>query len=158
MSQAFSTKYYNELVPISDGMGSGVRRGGNVTEFGVPLLLTYYLGPNGRDAIDMPKGVQFGIVGGLDALHAFSNPRMYAGGVVDVWGLGLTACASLGSVSSVENEVDTVVTSEEVQKKTVWLPGIFVGLTTDLDIFQAVFSKYFAGTPLPTINPASDGK
>src|SRR6478736_363510 len=157
MSQAFSTESYKELVPVSGGMGSGVQRAGNVTEFGVPLLLTYYCG-KGRDAIDMPKGVQFGGAGGLDLLHPFSNPRVYLGGVVDFWGLGLTVAASYGSVASVGNDVDTVVTPEQVQKKTVWLPGIFIGLTTDLDIFQAAFSKYFVGTPFPTINPTSDGK
>jgi hypothetical protein len=155
VAESFSVKdNYRDLVPIAGNSASGVRSLDRDTQFGVPLLLTYYLG-EGRDPTDLPHGFTGGFVGGIDVLNAFTHPRVYLGGVVDWSGFGLVVAASLESVATISNPSGSVVDPSAVQSDTVWLPGFLVGLTTDVDIFEAVFNAYFGSNQLPTIAASS---
>jgi hypothetical protein len=156
VSETNSYGNYRDLVPVPGTSSSAVREVDHITDFGLPLLLAYY--PCPRDAVDLPSGVSLGIVGGLDALH-ITNPRLYLGLAIDVWGLGFTLAGSVQSLSTVNDSTGTVVTASSVQRDTVWLPGVFAGITTDLDIFEAVYGKFFSTTAsLPSITPPGGSK
>jgi hypothetical protein len=156
VSEAFAVNDRDrDLVAIAGSSASGVRSRGAETNVGVPILVTYY-GGEGRDAIDLPHQPHWGIAGGIDVLNAFTNPRLYAGVVYDVYGFGFTGAASMGSVPTVDNPAGSVVAPSAVQHDTVWIPGVFLGVTTDLDIFEAIFSAYLSPNKLPSVTPSSD--
>ncbi|HEY1697957.1 MAG TPA: hypothetical protein VGG39_37615 [Polyangiaceae bacterium] len=144
-----------DLVPIPGSSASGVRLRNNRTEFGVPLLLAWYLG-HGRDPTEFPQGLQVALAGGVDVLQVFTSPRAYLGLVFDVYGFGITAAGSFESVPTVNNAVGSVVAPGTALNGTAWLPGGFVGLTTDFDVFETVFGKYFNQPPYPSVAPPSN--
>jgi hypothetical protein len=122
----------------------------NVTpDFAVPLLLTYYAIP--RDAVDFPRGFSLGFGAGLDMVKTFqAKPKMYGSLVLDWSGFGLTGGFLVEGRDSVDVAAGRYVTDASTTMR--FYPGAFLGLTTDLDIFEAVFSKYINGTKdLPTV-------
>jgi hypothetical protein len=123
------------------------------TDLSLPLLLTYY--PCGRDSTEMPRGFSFGLAGGLDLLKIGLTPRVYAGVVLDYAGFGLTLAASDERYSTVSLPEYTVIPAGITpQTDYSWIrPGFLVSLTTDADIFQAIYTNYIQSAQFPTTAP-----
>jgi hypothetical protein len=84
---------------------------------------------------------------------------MLAGPILDIYGVGLSL---LGSFGRVDNDTGVVakqiVNPASVQVDGQWFWGVFFGLTTDLDIFEAVFQKYFNSPSYPTLSTSGASK
>jgi hypothetical protein len=152
----------NDLVSLPGLNGQVVRQQVSPqADASLPLLLAVYPGTvtksgweNGRDSTEMPRGLGFGVVGGLDLLQVSATPRFYLGGVFDLWGFGITVTSSLeryGSVSIPSGSF--VATGTNAQVDYAMKPGLLVALTTDADIFQAIFQNYFQTAQFPSISP-----
>jgi hypothetical protein len=121
------------------------------TDWALPLLLAWY--PRGRDATEMPEKFSFGFSGGLDLLKIGTTPRLYGGVVFDFDGFGITAAMSTERAAYVVGNVnDFYDSSATAPTVNVWRPGVFLGLTTDLDIFEAVYRSYFDKANFPVIS------
>jgi hypothetical protein len=140
---------YRDLVPVPGSSNSSVRSRPGDAEFGVPLLVSYYI--EGRDPMDLPHGFTTGPTVGLDLLNAFSSPRAYLGWVFDIGGVGITTAVSGEVAPTYDNATGSVVAPGAQQKDNDFLLGGFIGLTTDLDIFEAIFANYFSPLPFPTL-------
>lgn len=141
------------LVDVAESKSMKYVRGSKVTPgLGVPVLLTFYL--TARDAIDFPRGRAWAISAGVDMVDAFkARPKFYAGPVLDLWGFGITLMYALEGQNSVDLQEGRYVSATANVPSTMrFYHGGFIGLTTDLDIFQTVFSKYVLGNPkLPAV-------
>lgn len=147
---------FGKVRTLSDVPGSSLKyvRGNDVTfDASVPLLLTYY--PKGRDAVDLPKGVSGGIGAGLDMAALFQvKPRLYVGGVVDIWGLGITFGLLVEQRATINAAEGTYVpnpANATALESKRWYGGGFLAVTTDFYIFEAVLRNYILGSPNPTI-------
>ena len=121
------------------------------TDYGLPLLLTWY--PCGRDAVDGPPRQSFGVVAGIDILKGTSTPPVYLGATYDLSGFGITAGFAAERIESVNAANGTYLSSSaEGTKQSEWHPGGFLALTTDLDIFMAVFRNAFSTAKFPLVN------
>ncbi|TAK27010.1 MAG: hypothetical protein EPO40_18715 [Myxococcaceae bacterium] len=119
----------------------------------VPVLLTYY--PLGRKAPG--SHVAFGLSAGVDLLHPTS--RFYLPGLTLSNGsVGLTAAFALdvssGSESPARVGSGVVLESSSPPSlastfgtRSLPRPGLFLGLTFDLDLFRVAFSKVFNNLP-----------
>ena len=138
---------------LIDGPGVGghtVREQRHATGFGIPVLLSIY--PYGRDAAGLPPPLSAGFVGGLDVLKIGETPRFYLGGVADFYGFGLTLGYALERISTVTNAAGVVIPADsQVQRDLGFRHGFFVALTTDFDIFQAIYSKLFKNDVFPSL-------
>jgi hypothetical protein len=113
------------------------------------LLLAAY--PWGRDSTEMPKRISPGVVAGIEATKVSATPRFYYGIVVDFWGLGATLGGFEERASTFDNPNGSVLPAGAARPDNIWLPGVFVAVTTDLDIFQAAFQKYLNAPQFPTL-------
>jgi hypothetical protein len=130
--------------------GSVVRQRENSWNFSLPLLLAGYPGP-GRDSVGMPPRCSWGVVGGFDLLHVSATPRIYFPGVVvDFYGLGLTLSLTEERLATISNPVGSIVNGNQ-QTDYLWQWGAYFGVTTDFDIFEAVYQKLFTNTSIPSV-------
>lgn len=125
-----------------------VRSASFTPEISVPLLLTVYAIP--RDAVDLPRGFTLGFGAGPDMVATFqAKPKLYGALVLDWYGFGLTGGLVAQGLQSVNVAEGRYVASADSTLR--FYPGAFVSLTTDLDIFEAVFRKYITGNNLPSV-------
>jgi hypothetical protein len=140
-------------------MGSVVKEHTPSPSFSLPLLLALYVAQFdewdlrwGRDATSGPPPISVGFVGGIDVMKLTDPPPLYLGAFADVYGFGLTAGISEQLVETVNAAHDTVVaTATDVSKSKVFIPGFFLCLTTDLDIFNAVYKSFFSSQKFPGV-------
>jgi hypothetical protein len=102
----------------------------------------------------MPRGFDFGFVGGVDVLKLSDTPRGYLGIVLDFSGFGFTFAASSERYGSVPLPAGTFIpsgTNAQVDYSAKW--GFLAALTTDADIFQAIFKNYIQSANFPTTAP-----
>jgi hypothetical protein len=126
------------------------------TDFALPLLLTWY--PIGRDAVEGPPRFSWGLVSGIDMLKITGPPPIYFGATADVSGFGITLGGLIQSMQSVNAPANTYLPSADAgTKQSAWHGGVFAALTTDFDIFQAVFREYFSNAKWPTVGNATGG-
>jgi hypothetical protein len=152
----FLSGTFQDTALVPGVAGSVVRRQTGQGDFMLPLLLNYYFG--GRDTTELSTQVSWGIAAGIDLLKLNPDFRLYAGPTFDVGGVGLTLMATAGRVPYVSAAQGTVVASSSaVQTDTVWRYGGGLAMTTDLDIFEAVFQNFFNPPSLPTATPPSGG-
>jgi hypothetical protein len=127
-----------------------VRGRNHSTDFALPLLLCVYIG--GRYGSEGPPPRSNGPLAGLDLMTLGTTPRLYGGWVLDLYGIGLTGGVSLDKLSTVNAREGTALAStEKAPSEDGWYPGVFLALTTDLDIFQAVYGAYFSPAKYPTV-------
>jgi hypothetical protein len=139
-----------DLAVVPGVAGLQVREQSWRNEFSLPLLLAVY--PGKRDSVELPPKSSFAFVAGLDALHVSSTPRLFGGVVLDLAGLGITAAGVLARDTGPNAPPGTVVSSASaVQMDGYVRGGVLLALTTDLDIFTAVFAKFFNSPNLPTV-------
>ncbi len=120
-------------------------------DFALPVLLTLYLPPTARDAVTGPPVFSYGVAAGLDVLKIGKTPRLYFGAVVDVCGFGVTGGITAERISSVDApEGTSIPLGGGSSSRDGWYPGAFVAVTTDLDIFQAIFNSYFSTQKFPS--------
>jgi hypothetical protein len=151
VAQSFGT--FRDLVNEPGAPGQVVREKSGETDFALPLLLTLY--PGGRDALEMPQSFSWGPVAGLDVTKVSSTPRLYGGLVFDFYGFGLTFLGSAERTTYVEDPKDTVINpASAAQIDHKWRGGMSFAVTTDLDIFQAIFQSYFKSPSLPSVTEA----
>ena len=137
----------------SSGSSGYVRLKDVKYSFAVPLLIALY--PCGRDTVGPPPPASFGLVSGTDLTVIGGTPKAYPiGAVLDLYGVGITAAWSLEQVTYDVATPGTYVTST-VKTDTRWRPGAIIAVTTDLNIFEVMFKRYFLDKGLPKIGGGS---
>lgn len=144
---------FRDLVSEPNVTGNVVRQRANSWNFSLPVLLAVYV--KARDSVGLPKQLSGGFMGGFDALKIGTTPRVYLGGVVDYYGFGVSVAFTEERISTIANPAGSIVNGN-AQTDYFWAPGLFLGMTTDLDIFQAAFQQIFSNTGVPAVpDPSS---
>ena len=136
---------FRDALPL-EGSSTSIVRSRTVTpDVAVPVLLTAY--PYGRDVLAWPEPFTFGISAGVDLNTLTDHHRTYFGVAFDTFGIGFTFAATVEQRDSIYGPVGSTAT----KTATAWYPGMFLGITADWDIFDAVFSGLVA-PKVPTLS------